>query len=116
MKMKLLGIILLVSFPFVLGFAGIPIEEGENSVEVGEVERSCINVGDFCDGKKDDCQCCRDNAFCSCSVIFGYKTNCRCEVGTTATSYGICMAKHKCGRQTTCTKPCLSKRCKKNHG
>nr|AAB25573.1 Tx3-4=neurotoxic peptide {N-terminal} [Phoneutria nigriventer=Brazilian `armed' spiders, venom, Keys, Peptide Partial, 40 aa] [Phoneutria nigriventer] len=40
---------------------------------------SCINVGDFCDGKKDCCQCDRDNAFCSCSVIFGYKTNCRCE-------------------------------------
>nr|P85033.1 RecName: Full=U4-ctenitoxin-Co1a; Short=U4-CNTX-Co1a; AltName: Full=Neurotoxin Oc M27-11; AltName: Full=Neurotoxin Oct F28-8 [Oligoctenus ornatus] len=44
---------------------------------------SCIKHGDFCDGDKDDCQCCRDNGFCSCSGIFGLKWNCRCDVGTT---------------------------------
>nr|P85034.1 RecName: Full=U17-ctenitoxin-Co1a; Short=U17-CNTX-Co1a; AltName: Full=Neurotoxin Oct F27-10 [Oligoctenus ornatus] len=43
--------------------------------------RACIELGEDCDGYKDDCQCCRDNAFCSCYEFFGEKNGCGCAVG-----------------------------------
>nr|P85272.1 RecName: Full=U2-ctenitoxin-Co1a; Short=U2-CNTX-Co1a; AltName: Full=Neurotoxin Oc F22 [Oligoctenus ornatus] len=39
--------------------------------------RGCIELGEDCDGSKDDCQCCRDNGFCSC-YTFPYKWGCIC--------------------------------------
>nr|P85146.1 RecName: Full=U14-ctenitoxin-Co1c; Short=U14-CNTX-Co1c; AltName: Full=Venom protein Oct F18-6 [Oligoctenus ornatus] len=30
---------------------------------------SCLELGEYCNGSKDDCQCCRDNAYCGCDIF-----------------------------------------------
>uniref|UniRef100_A0A482Z967 U23-Lycotoxin-Lsp1a_1 n=1 Tax=Lycosa sp. SGP-2016 TaxID=1905177 RepID=A0A482Z967_9ARAC len=80
--MKHFAFLFAVAGAFVL-VASAPSEEGDEAFpDVIETPRkSCLEIGEVCDGNSNDCQCCRSNGFCSCSWIFNH---CTCQVATPA--------------------------------
>uniref|UniRef100_A0A482ZEU4 U23-Lycotoxin-Lsp1e_1 n=1 Tax=Lycosa sp. SGP-2016 TaxID=1905177 RepID=A0A482ZEU4_9ARAC len=115
--MKHFAFLFAVAGAFVL-VASAPSEEGDEAFpDIIETPRkSCLEIGEVCDGNSNDCQCCRSNGFCSCSWIFNH---CTCQVGDSSKSYGVCLWKQKnCpNKPSMCTKPCTNRRrCKNRSG
>nr|AKT09000.1 putative neurotoxin LTDF 09-05 [Dolomedes fimbriatus] len=119
--MKRLAIFFTLSLALMLIISTVT-GEGEISLEAAETPREvtwdtpCIDLGQTCVKGESDCQCCRDNAVCSCSWLF--RSHCTCQVFDARASYDTCLIKVNCPNRhnwdrgsKTCPKPCESKHC-----
>nr|AKT09001.1 putative neurotoxin LTDF 09-06 [Dolomedes fimbriatus] len=120
--MKLLGIFFTVSLALILNITMVA-GKGERSLLAEESPREvtrntpCLKLGEKCVKGESDCQCCRDNAVCSCSWLIW--SHCTCQVFGASESYSTCLKKVNCPNRyqwgsgsKTCTKPCLRKHCR----